>query len=124
MDARGCKYLAAEERRRFLAAVRLAPRPEDQTFALTLAHIGTRVCEALAIRPFDVDLEATLIRVQTLKRHAERWRKVLVPPESSVENSTGRSTSTASPAPAVHPGDPSRSLCPRSFSDPSPFTYV
>ena len=57
-DARGRKYLAADERRRFLEAAAQAPRPADQTFALTLAHTGARVFEALAICPRDVDLEA------------------------------------------------------------------
>ena len=47
----------------------VAPR---QTFALTLVHTATRVSEALAIRPFDVDLEAVSIRIRTLKRRAER----------------------------------------------------
>ena len=56
----------------------MAPR---QTFALTLVHTATRVSEALAIRPFDVDLEAVSIRIRTLKRRAERWHEVPVPPE-------------------------------------------
>ena len=53
----------------------------DQTFALTLAHTGARVSEALAVRPMDIDLEAASIRIRTLKRRAERWREVPVPPE-------------------------------------------
>ena len=56
-------------------------RPADQTFALTPAHTGARVSEALAICPKDVDLEAASIRIRTLKRRAERWREVPVPPE-------------------------------------------
>ena len=79
VDARGRKYLAADERWRFLEAARLAPRPQDQTSALTLAHTGARVSETLAIRPIDVDLEAASIRIWTLKRRAERWREVPVP---------------------------------------------
>ena len=80
VDACGRKYLAADERRRFLEAARV-PRPADQTFALTLAHTGARVSEALAIRLRDVDLEAATNRIRTLKRRAERWREVPVPPE-------------------------------------------
>ena len=53
----------------------------DQTFALTLAHTGAEVSEALVICPRDVDLEAASIRIRTLKRRAERWREVPVPPE-------------------------------------------
>ena len=64
-----------------LEAARLAPRPADQTFALTLAHTGARVSEALAVRPMDIDLKAASIRVRTLKRRAEHWREVPVPPE-------------------------------------------
>ena len=57
------------------------PRPADQTFALTLAHTGARVSEALAVRPMDIDLEAASIRIGTLKHRTERWRQVPVPPE-------------------------------------------
>ena len=81
VDARGRKYLAADERWRFLEAAARAPRPADQTFALTLAHTGARVSEALAICPRDVDLEAASIRIRTLKRRTERWRAIPVPPE-------------------------------------------
>ena len=56
----------------------VAPR---QTFALTLVHTATRVSKALAIRPFDVDLEAVSIRTRSLKRRDEHWREVPVPPE-------------------------------------------
>ena len=72
VDARGCKYVAADERQRFLEAAARAPRPADQTFALTLTHTGARVSEAVAICPRDVDLEAASIRTRTLKRRAER----------------------------------------------------
>ena len=81
VNARGRKYLATDERRRFLEDAARAPQPADQTFALTLAHIGARVSEALAICPRDVDLEAASIRIRTLKRSAEHWREVPVPPE-------------------------------------------
>ena len=81
VDARGRKYLTADERQRFLEAARLAPRPADQTFAHILAHTGTRVSEALAVRPMDIDHEAASIRIRTLKRRAEHWREVPVPPE-------------------------------------------
>ena len=58
VDTRGCKYLAADERRGFLKAAARAPRPAGQTFALTLVYTGARVSEALAIYRRDVDLEA------------------------------------------------------------------
>ena len=81
VDARGRKYRIADARQRFLEAACLAPRPADQTFALTLAHTGARVSEALAVRPMDIVLEAASIRIRTLKRRAEHWPEVPVPPE-------------------------------------------
>ena len=79
VDARGRKYLTADERTRFLAAVRAHPKPQVQTLARTLALTGCRVSEALATRACDVDLEAAEIRIATLKRRTEHWRAVPVP---------------------------------------------
>ena len=79
VDAKGRKYLTTDERNRFLEAVRKCPRPEIQTFALALAHTGTRISEVLAVRARDVDLEAREIRIATLKRRREHWRSVPVP---------------------------------------------
>ena len=79
VDARGRKYLTGEERARLLAAARAHPRPTVQTFALTLAHTGCRISEALALRALDVDLAAAEVRFRTLKRRREHWRSVPVP---------------------------------------------
>ena len=79
IDARGRKYLTADERSRFLAAVRAHPKPTLQTLARTLALTGCRVSEALALRACDVDLDAAEIRIATLKRRREHWRAVPVP---------------------------------------------
>ena len=79
VDARGRKYLTKSERERFLAAARSRPKPEVQTLARTLAMTGCRVSEALGIRACDVDLEASELRIATLKRRAEHWRAVPVP---------------------------------------------
>ena len=79
VDARGRKYLSAEERARFLATVRTHRQPTVQTLARTLALTGCRVSEALALRPCDVDLEAAELRIATLKRRREHWRAVPVP---------------------------------------------
>ena len=81
VDARGRKYLTGEERARFLAVARAHPKPTVQTFALTLAHTGCRISEALALRAKDVDLEAVEVRFRTLKRRTEHWRAVPVPDE-------------------------------------------
>ena len=79
VDARGRKYLTAEERQCFLAAVRAHRQPTVQTLARTLAMTGARVSEALAVRACDVDLTAHEIRIATLKRRREHWRAVPVP---------------------------------------------
>ena len=79
VDQHGRKYLTADERQRFLAAVRAHPKPTVQTLARTLALTGCRVSELLAIRACDVDLEATELRIATLKRRREHWRAVPVP---------------------------------------------
>ena len=79
VDARGRKYLTADERTRFLAAVRAHPKASVQTLCRTLALTGCRVSEALALRTCDVDLEAAEIRIATLKRRREHWRAVPVP---------------------------------------------
>ena len=79
VGARGRKYLTAEERERFLAAARQDPRPAVQTFALTLAHTGCRISEALALRALDIDLDAAEVRFRTLKRRREHCRAVPIP---------------------------------------------
>ena len=79
VDRQGRKYLTSEERGRFLAAASREPKPDHQTFALTLAHSGARVSELLALRPVDIDLDATAIRIRTLKRRADHWREVPLP---------------------------------------------
>lgn len=48
VDPRGRKYVTADERKRFLAAVRAHPKPSVQTLARTLALTGWRESEALA----------------------------------------------------------------------------
>ena len=112
VDARGRKYLTPEERTRFLAAIRAHAKPTVQTLARTLAMTGCRVSEALAIRAYDVDLEAVEIRISTLKRRREHWRAVPVPQDLS---STSSTWSTASDA---RPGKPSRANRPAVGGDP------
>ena len=80
VDARGRKYLTAAERARFLAAAAHVKKPADRTFVLTIAHTGARVSEVLALRAMDVDLDEGVVRIRTLKRRAEPWRSVPVPP--------------------------------------------
>ncbi len=85
IDSKGRKYLTSSERQRFLHAVREANRPDVQTFALMLTYTGCRISEALAMRVCDVDLEQSLVYIQTLKRRSEIWREVPIPPEFARE---------------------------------------
>ena len=79
VDDRGRKYLTGDERQRFIAAAVHVRKPVDQTFVLTIAHTGARVSEVLALRALDVDLDAGVVRIRTLKRRVEHWREVPLP---------------------------------------------
>ena len=68
VDERGRKYLTADERQRFIRAAVHVRKPVDQTFVLTITHTGARVSEVLALRALDVDLDAGVVRIRTLKR--------------------------------------------------------
>ena len=113
VDARGRKYLTAGERERFLAVVRSHPKPAVQTLARTLAMTGCRVSEALGIRACDVDLEASELRIATLKRRTEHWRAVPVPEDlvhalelvHRVPRAQRERERVASPAMAHHPAN-------------------
>ena len=83
VDQHGRKYLTADERQQFLAAVRAHPKPTVQTLAMTLTLTGCRISEALGLRANDVDLTAAELRIRTLKRRREAWRAVPVPTELS-----------------------------------------
>ena len=83
---RRSSHLTEDERERFLAAAAREPKPEHQTFARAIAHSGARLSEVLALRPVDIDLNTAAIRIQTLKRRAEHWREVPLPPERPFEN--------------------------------------
>ena len=97
VDDRVGKYLTADERARFVAAAVHVPQPAEQTFVLTIAHTGARVNEALALRALDVDLEDAAVRVRTLKRRAEHWREVPVPPALARDLKMVRRLREASP---------------------------
>ena len=77
-----------------LDAAARGPEPRDQTFALTLAHTGTRVSEILAPHSADLDLDASAVRIRTLKRRAEHWREIAVPPELALRSLTSPSAAS------------------------------
>ena len=56
--------------------------PERIGLKFRLAHTGARISEILALRAGDVDFDAgTVSHPDPLKRRAEHWRKVPVPPD-------------------------------------------
>jgi integrase/recombinase XerD len=61
------KYLNATERRRFQAAASRAPA-EVRLFCLLLLWSGCRVSEVLALTPASVDLDRSVVTIETLKR--------------------------------------------------------
>jgi integrase/recombinase XerD len=61
------KYLTGEERRAFLRAARKQP-PGVLTFCRVLCDTGCRVSEALALTVEQVDLEAGMIVIESLKK--------------------------------------------------------
>lgn len=74
------KYLNADERRRFLAAAAEAP-PEVRTLCLTMAYLGCRISEALALTGRDVQARAGLVSIRCLKKRGRTVvREVPAPP--------------------------------------------
>lgn len=73
------KYLNTDERERFIAAANVAST-ETRSLCLTLAFTGCRISEALALRPCDIQFEAKVLSIQTLKkRGALKVREVPIP---------------------------------------------
>ncbi|MDE0310020.1 MAG: tyrosine-type recombinase/integrase [Acidiferrobacterales bacterium] len=85
VDRKGRKYLTADERQRFLHAARQAEHPEVQTLALMLTYTGCRISEALELRMCDIDLNRSVVNIQSLKRRSEVWREVPIPSEFARE---------------------------------------
>ena len=73
------KYLTPAERRAFLLAAEDAP-PEVRTFCATLGHTGCRISEALALTGARVDVHASLLVFESLKKRRRGiFRAVPVP---------------------------------------------
>lgn len=63
------KYLNVGERRRFIEAAHLAPA-RIRLLCLTLAFVGGRISEILALTPAAIDLEGGVAALETLKRRS------------------------------------------------------
>ena len=61
------KYLIPSERRKFMAAAKLAS-PEIETFCLTLACTGARISEVLALTPEQIDYPLRAVTLECLKK--------------------------------------------------------
>lgn len=73
------KYITASERRRFLDAAR-RQSPQIETFCHMLAHSGARISEVLAMRPGNVDVNAGLVVIESLKKRRRGvFRQVPMP---------------------------------------------
>ncbi|MCW5735983.1 MAG: site-specific integrase [Enhydrobacter sp.] len=73
------KYLNAEERTRFLAAVADLPR-DHALFALTIAWTGARPSELLEVTPASFQIEPCILTLRTLKRRRHAMRELPLPP--------------------------------------------
>ena len=73
------KYLNADERGRFIRAANTA-HISTRSLCLTLAFTGCRISEALALRSCDIQYQAKVLSIKTLKkRGAMKVREVPVP---------------------------------------------
>lgn len=77
--AGGRKYLNADERRRFLAAL-YGLRPEEALFARLMFWTGARVSEVLALRLSCLQLADGVVTLRTLKRRRVSMREIPLPP--------------------------------------------
>ncbi len=92
------KYVNRDERERFLRAAASAD-PTTRTLCMTLAYTGCRISEALALTVNDIQQDARVLSIRTLKkRRTDVVREVPVPTElvSELEavHDIGRSLST------------------------------
>jgi len=62
------KYLTGDERARFIGAAMAHPRADIGLLCLTLAHLGCRISEALALRPSSISADQGLVSVVSLKK--------------------------------------------------------
>ena len=82
-DRRGNrKYATVKERRRFLRAAKSGASAQVYTFCLVLALTGARLSEVLELTPRQIDMEAGIIVIRSLKKrrpHSPVFRAVPVP---------------------------------------------
>ena len=65
------KYLSRAEGCKFIGQAARLPRPEA-LFCLTIYYTGCRISEALALRSDDIDPDANVIRIRSLKKRGKQ----------------------------------------------------
>ena len=87
-DQRGNrKYLVVAEREAFLRTTRQkAPSPGVQTFCSVLAYTGARLSEALALTARQVDFEARVLVIRSLKKRGHIIYRTVPVPQSLLDD--------------------------------------
>ena len=62
------KYTTVRERRRFLRAAKTQARPAVSSFCVVLVFTGARLSEVLALTPRQIDVDAGVIAIRSLKK--------------------------------------------------------
>ncbi|MEA2875113.1 MAG: integrase/recombinase XerD [Hyphomicrobiales bacterium] len=93
------KYVTPDERSRFLAASLECPRADQRTLCLTLAHMGCRISEALALTVSCIEREGGFIAFRTLKKR----RGMIVIREVPAPAELLEALSTVHPMENLHP---------------------
>ena len=76
------KYTTVRERRRFLRAAKTQARPAVSSFCVVLVFTGARLSEVLALTPRQIDVDAGVIAIRSLKKRrpdSATYRAVPVP---------------------------------------------
>lgn len=77
------KYLTSAERQRYFEALRVIEDPAERSFCEMIYWTGCRPGEALAMRAVNVDLEQSVVVIQSLKKRGDQkgrhFRPVPVP---------------------------------------------
>tara|TARA_R110002124_G_scaffold150418_1_gene316844 strand:- start:6229 stop:6864 length:636 start_codon:yes stop_codon:yes gene_type:complete len=75
------KYLGQQERARLLEIIDTLPSSEVRIFCLMLAYTGARLSEVLALTASQIDFDAGVVVIQTLKKRQRFvYRAIPLPP--------------------------------------------
>ncbi len=83
------KYLTRKERRAFRSAAEGLPSIEMRSFCLTLLHTGARLSEVRALGPAQVDAEAGVVVIRTLKQRRDNVYRAIPVPQDLLQDLNG-----------------------------------